>query len=229
MPQQKRLKALDDHGRATQLTVADRLYSGLIKKLRWALPILALLIVALLLIWPKIENELTLRRFAAPKIDQAVIERATAENRLENAKFSSVDAKGRPFTINSKTAVQDNINPDIIHLESPAGIIRQANGENIKATAERGTYRQKDQILDLESAVVVAQSDGTVMETAVMTVNLSTNDIYTDTPVTIDGPQGRIEAKGMDIRNDGLTTVFKGPAKLVINTGKTINPRGAPQ
>ncbi|MBU6234265.1 MAG: LPS export ABC transporter periplasmic protein LptC [Alphaproteobacteria bacterium] len=221
-----RLNALDDRRRTVRLTSADRTYSSFIKRLRWFLPVAALAIVAALMIWPKVETELSQSRFSPQKLDKATIEKAMAENRLENAKFSSVDGKGRPFTIVSSVAVQDTKNPDIINLSAPSGTLQTNETEKMTAVSDNGVYQQKDQHLTLQNNVVLSRADGTVMKTDILYVNLATSDARTDKPVRIEGPQGTLDAQAMDMRGGGAITIFKGPAKLVLQSGNSINPKG---
>lgn len=221
-----RLEALRDRRQTIRISFADRAYTAIIRKLRWVLPIAALGILAALLIWPKIELEISEKRFAPTKVDKAILEKAATENRLANANFSSVDAKGRPFSIRAVEAVQDTKNPDNVNLKTPSGTLKIDDTTDMTADALKGIYQQKDQILTLNENVVLTRSDGTVMKTAQMVINLMTNDASTDVPVTITGPQGQLEAKAMTMKNSGAVTIFKGPAKLILTPKNSIDPKG---
>ena len=185
-----------------------------------------LAIVAALMVWPKIEMEISQKRFAPQTIDRESLKQAATENRLTNAKFSSVDAKGRPFSILSTQATQDSKNPDIIHLQAPSGTLKMSDTVNMTAESKTGLYQQKDQQLTLNDDVVLTRTDGTVMNTNVMYVNLMTNDINAPSDVKIDGPQGELTAKSMTMRDSGAVTVFEGPAKLILKPKNSINPKG---
>lgn len=224
--QNPRLEALRDRRQTVRISLADRAYTAVIRKLRWILPMAALGILAALLVWPKIEMEISEKRFAPTKVDRATLEKAATENRLANAKFSSVDAKGRPFSIIATEAVQDTKNPDNVNLKTPSGKLKISDEVDMDAEAKSGVYQQKEQILTLTEDVVLTRSDGTVMKTAEMVVNLMTNDARTEVPVQIVGPQGQLEAQGMDMKNSGALTVFKGPAKLVLTPKNSIDPKG---
>ncbi|NBX66300.1 MAG: LPS export ABC transporter periplasmic protein LptC [Proteobacteria bacterium] len=222
-----RLEALRDRRQTVRISLADRAYTAVIRKLRWILPVAALGILAALLVWPKIEMEISEKRFAPTKVDRATLEKAATENRLANAKFSSVDAKGRPFNIRAVEAVQDSKNPDNVNLKTPSGTLKISETIDMTADAKTGVYEQKEQILTLNQDVVLTRTDGTVMKTSVMTVNLMTNDASTDVPVTISGPQGHLEAMAMTMKNSGALTIFKGPAKLVLTPKNSIDPKGS--
>lgn len=221
-----RLEALQDRRRTIRVTSTHKTYSSIIKKLRWVLPVLVLTIVAALLVWPKIEIEISQKRFAPAKLDREALQKAATENKLADAKFSSVDAKGRPFTIIAAEAVQDSKNPDIINLIAPSGTLQLNGDASMTAISKTGSYQQKDQLLYLKDDVVFTRSDGTAMKTSVMYIDLMANTARTNQPVIIDGPQGTLKAQAMDMQNGGAVTIFKGPATLRLHTNNSINPKG---
>lgn len=212
-----RLTALDDRRRNVRLTLGDRTYSAFVKKLRLFLPFVAAGIVAALLIWPKIELEISERRFAPSKLDQAALRQAATENRLINANFSSTDSKGRPFTLLATEALQENENPDSIILQNPNGKMQIDDEQSMTATSKKGIYAQAAQHLTLNDDVVLTRSDGTTMKTQTLFVDIKSNDTKTQTPVVIDGPQGHLTAQGMYTQYGGAITTFVGPAKLILN------------
>lgn len=203
------------------------LRSAIVRKLRWILPVAAAGILAALMVWPKIEIELSEKRFEPVKIDRATLEKAAHENRLTDATFSSLDSAGRPFSILAAQAVQDSVYPDRITLDTPRGTLTLGPGDDLSAHAESGLYLQKDQILNLAGGVVITRSDGTVMNAPTMIVNLLTHDAHTRDAVSIKGPQGTLSAaSGMLMREDGAVTIFGGPIVLTLLPRNSINPKG---
>ena len=84
-PEKGRLEALDDRRRNVRIAPRDRRHSAYVSRLRWALPFLVLFIVAMLMIWPKIQMEISERRFAPSKLDKAALEAAATQNKLLSA------------------------------------------------------------------------------------------------------------------------------------------------
>lgn len=228
MPQNEpsRLDALADRRRTVRISPTERAYSSFVKKLRWFLPIAALGIVGILMVWPKIQVEIAERRFGPSPLDRAALEQAATENRLLNAQFSSVDAKGRPFSVNAQEAIQENNNPDNIILQNPKGTLKLDSGQTLTAESKHGIYAQTKQHLNLMDDVVLTRSDGTVMTTQILFVDLMTNDSHTDQPVAIDGPQGHLRAQNMNSSGGGAITIFGGPATLTLNAKSTNDPKG---
>ncbi len=225
-PREKpRLDMLDDRRRAVRFAPRDRTHTNRVTRLRLLLPLVALVIVAILMIWPKIEVEISERRLAPSKLDEASLRQAATQNRLINANFSSVDSKGRPFKLTSTEAVQQKDNPDNIELTAPKGMITLNETDSMTAESKTGLFAQAAQHLTLNDDVVLTRSDGTVMNTQKLFVDLKNNESNTDTPVTVDGPQGHLTAQGMVVKNGGMLTIFPGPAKLIINNSRSsIDP-----
>jgi len=224
-----RFNALHDHSKGEGLSRSDKAYSGFVTKLRWILPISAVVIVTILMIWPKIQIEISQNRFAPAPVDRAALEKAAAENRLANAKFSSIDGKGRPFSITAAEAVQDSKTPDNVILQTPSGTLKMNGDVTMTANAKGGIYQQEKQVLELNENVVLTRSDGTTLQTQTMLIDLATSNVSASTPVEIDGPQGHLTAQSMTMTNGGATTIFKGPVKLILKTGNSINPKGGTQ
>ena len=220
-----RLRALDPASGVVRLSLTDRAYSAIVKKLRWVLPVAAMGIVASLMLWPRLQDEFARNRFEPAKVDRADIEKAATENTLKDAMFSSVDSKGRPFSIIADEARSDAQNPDLILLARPRGSLKLDSGLSMSTRAATGTYAQKNQVLDLAGKVEVQRSDGTIMKSDTLQVDLMSNDAQTQTPVSVTGPDGTLDATGMKTSNGGANVVFTGPAKLVLKTGSTINPK----
>ncbi len=223
---QGRLNALDDRRRNVRIEPHERAYSAYVKRLRRVLPGVALFIVGALLVWPKIQMELNERRFAPSTMDRAALEKAATENKLINANFSSVDSKGRPFTITADQAVQETANPDNVQLENPHGTLKISDTADMTAKSVSGVYAQGKQHLTLLKDVVLTRSDGTTLNTEKLFVDMVSNSSSTDLPVIVDGPQGHLTAQGMDMKNGGEVTVFTGPAKLILQTDTKLKPAG---
>lgn len=228
-PDKPRLKALGDdkRDRTVRLSRTDTIYSAIVARLRWVLPVTALAVVGILMIWPKVQLELADRRFApTTPMDKAALEKAATENKLLNANYSSTDSKGRPFSLISTQATQQNQTPDIVLLETPKGSYTLGPDDIIKVTANEGIYAQEKQLLDLVTNVVITRSDGGVMNTQKLHVDLKNSNAHSDEPVTYAGPQGTLKAKAMDISQGGQVMVFTGPATLTINSNTSITPGG---
>lgn len=93
-------------------------YSKTIRALRLALPIIALILLGVILIWPNLDktNDFIIEEQTTPTLQNAT-------NELLNPRFESVDKNGNPYRILATKAVQSPQNDSFVLLENPTGDI----------------------------------------------------------------------------------------------------------
>lgn len=189
----------------------NRSYSVYVRSLRLLLPIIALTIVSVVLIWPNMDETVT------PMKREEVIPETAGRNELINPRFESANKDMRPYTITADRAVQSVENQDMVMLEKPAATIALDEQSNMAAKAERGTYQQEKETLLLEGQVTVSHSNGYVLKSERLNVSMPERRAWTDLPIEVDGPEGHIEAKSMNTDNANGVLTFHGPAKMTLN------------
>lgn len=187
-------------------------YSNLIRRLRMILPLVALSIAAAVFAWSYTENlKIITREEIAPAA------RTIGKNELLNPRFESRDKKDQPFTITAKRALQGESNDDLVILESPVADMMLTSGNWIAIEALQGAYRQDNQRLLLSGAVKLFHDKGYYMNMEKLHVDIKKQTAWSDVDVYGQGPEGTLEAKGMNGDAESDILVFKGPARLVLN------------
>lgn len=213
-PEQKELRAerLNRLIRSEQKAVTQNVfYTRFVKAMRFALPICALIIVVIVIAWPKMEVAIT------PVTPTNVAQNAKAtQNELINPRFEGVDSNNNPYALIATRAVQSQQNPDMLLLDAPIGDVDLGNQEKLIVTANKGNYRQNAGILFLEGDVKLRHSTGYDMDTTRLLLDTKARETRTDQPVKIVGPAGTLDATGLDARNAEGLIIFTGPAKLVL-------------
>ena len=196
----------------TGIIVHNKTYTRFVKAMRWALPVVALGIVAIVMAWPKMETTIT------PVTPENVSDNQTpaTQNELINPRFEGVDSANNPYTLTATRAVQSTQNADILLLTSPIGDVTLSNQEMLNITALKGNYRQEAGLLHLEGDVKVKHSSGYDLTTSRLMIDTKARETRTDQPVTVVGPAATLNASGMDGRNAEGILVFTGPAKLIL-------------
>ncbi|MCM2342964.1 MAG: LPS export ABC transporter periplasmic protein LptC [Alphaproteobacteria bacterium] len=197
---------------ARQPVKAGRTYTRFVKVMRLLLPLAALLVVAVVMAWPKMEQAIT------PLTPENVSEtpQAMTQNELINPRFEGTDSRNNPYVLIAQRATQSAQNPDIMLLESPQGDITLGTEDKLIITAHKGTYRQNAGKLLLEGDVHLTHSNGYQMDTTRLSVDVKAQESRTDQPVVITGPAATLHATGMDARNNEGLIVFTGPATLTL-------------
>lgn len=161
-------------------------------------------------------------------IDQVNLQKEVASamqrNELLKPRFDSVDEKGQPYTIIADEAHRPE--EGVVTLINPSGDIQLQNGRWLNAKALEGTYMQEAKTLLLEKDVALYESEGYVLNTQSLHVDLDKREISTQDDVSAHGPLGRIRSVGLNADlNVGLLRFF-GPAHLTLFVDETQNGLG---
>lgn len=177
---------------------------------KWFLPLLALVLLASIVIWPEI-GALTNGARLAMKGLSGHIEGGS----LLDARYNGIDQKGRPYTVTAATARQTA--PDHVVLTLPKGDITLENGTWLMLTALNGTFVQSLNQLDLVNNVTLYRDDGTVMHTASASIDLKAGVAAGSQPIHVEGPFGVLDAEGFAVMDKGAAIDFTGPAHVILN------------
>jgi len=192
-------------------TKINRRYSSFVKSLRYILPLLALVMTVVVLTWEEAG-----RRVEPMKKEELLPQSENIQNELLKPVFNSVDDKNQPYTVTADRAVQNRQNADIVELEKPVATLSMNDGAKIDADSVSGLYQQKEQKLNLEGDVHLKHSNGYVLSTQELRVDLVTQKAYSGRDVRVEGPAGTLDATGLEGDASGGTLVFTGPAKIIL-------------
>lgn len=177
---------------------------------KWSLPLVALLLLALLALWPEVQ-----RIIGKARLNMAHISGEVEGGKLIDARYNGVDEKGRPYTVTAATAWQ--IDPERVGLTMPKGDITLANGTWLMLTSREGTFLQHLHQLDLVKDVTLYRDDGTTMHTASASIDVKAGAAAGSEPVHVEGPFGVLDAQGFTMMDKGGAIDFPGPAHVVLN------------
>jgi lipopolysaccharide export system protein LptC len=196
--------------------------AALMRRLRVALPALAIVLVAAFL--------LNTRRDGADDafLDDFADIGATAEGlQSKKPRFSGVDAEGAPYDITADSATQNLGEAKIYKLDRPRAESRGAS-ETSAVEANSGVYDQDAKRLDLGDGVIFRRAigrDNYVLKTPAATINVDDQTLVSDKGVDGEGPGGaalkadRVAAEKVDGK-----VVFEGNVSMRIYPRKTPEP-----
>ena len=176
------------------------------------LPLGALLLLSLVILWPEISRHNPARvsyHLATGGLD------AADQGSMTKAHYEGIDDTGRPYTMTADQAVQTDA--DTVLLTKPAGDITMKSGTWVMVQSLNGVYHAKAQHLDLSNHVVLYRDDGTTVRTSKAHVDLKAGTASGHQLVNADGPFGTLDAHGFAITDRGSRLHFTGPAKLVLD------------
>ena len=208
----RRLDSLPSRARTTGDEAAAR--SRLVRRLRLALPVLALVLVAAFLFNTR-SNEVD----DAFLKDFENIEASAEELSMASPRFAGLDNKGKPFEITADVARQNTSEQDIVALEQPRAVQGEENGSTV-VSADKGVYRRESNILELSDDVTLQHDVGVetyIFKSPSATVSIKDEVVTSDTGVGGTGPQGReLKAERMKAYNADGRVVFEGNVHMRI-------------
>lgn len=185
-------------------------HTSLVRWMRLVLPVIALSIVVILMVWSDSRAPLT------PVPREQVSPQTISQNELIKPKFQSEDSHNRPYTITADKATQNAEDMNTVLLQKPVADMTFEKGGWVSLKATNGAYKQAEGDLDLDGQVEIHHDSGYELHTEKMAINVKGQSLSSDTAVTGHGPAADISASGLEANGTNDTVIFKGPAKLTL-------------
>lgn len=209
-----RLAGLTPRRRLTGEQAAAR--SRMVRRLRVALPIVALALVAFFLASAGDDGQ---RNIDLSDLEEDGIDASAEELRMANPRFSGVDADGAPYDITADTATQARSDEKLINLERPKAVT-VGDAKSSTLTARAGAYRSDENTLVLRDDVTYARQageDGYVLRTSEATFTVDEERVVSDRPVSGEGPRGStLRADSLQADNQSGRVVLEGNVRMRI-------------
>ncbi len=194
-----------------RLSTLGQGYSIFVRILKFALPLIALVIIGVL----------TSRLFGeAPQKNLSLLpkEEKTTPGLIElvQAKYEGMDDQGRPYTVTADKASRAMNAPDSVVFENPVADITLQDKTWVAVKAQTGSFDRKTEKLSLTGEVHVFHDSGYEILLHDLDINLKEKTASTVSPVTAQGPMGTIAAQNMTVKDQGDLIVFGGPATLTV-------------
>ena len=191
-------------------------YSNFVGFMRYALPLGALLLLGLIVVWPLAtgrEQGFRISFTDAPDIDGSL--------RMVNARYLGVDDQNQPYTVTATEASQPQPNSPLVALQEISAdvFIDDRNGQWLALTAREGLYQREERYLDLAGDVSIFSDQGHEFHTARAHVDLAARTADGDAPLAGQGPLGLIEAGNFFLDDNEQAMFFGGGVKMTVYPG----------
>lgn len=204
----ERLRGLENEGRKTGNV---RMYSAFVKFMQLVLPLAAIAIIMVLMLWPRLSAD---KIAPLDESDLQALKRAESENRLLSPVFNTQDDAGRPLTITAEQAVQLRADRDRITLVEPAAALKAENG-TMQISGETGEYDQSQNTMVLQGGVSVTDGEN-ILKTETLSADIGKGRAESASPAMLTTKNGTVTGQKVIVEDNGQRTIFKGPAKAVI-------------
>lgn len=181
-------------------------HSRLVSRLKIVFPLLALALVVLVAMWSHISREIDGFRISFADVPPQMAQTLS----MVNARFYGTDRQNRPYSVTADSAVQEDAQAGIVLLEKPKADFATREGAGVYMEADRGTFFQPQQVLELEGRVVLFHDQGYEIHTETARIDLSHSLVEGDTPITGLGPQGELHGSAFRILDNGKNLMIMG-------------------
>ena len=188
-------------------------YSNFVGFMRYALPLGALLLLGLVIVWPLAtgrEEGFRITFSDAPDLDGSL--------KMVNARYIGVDNRNQPYTVTAAEANQPDPDSPLVTLEEiSADVFTDAGaGQWIALTAREGLYERETRQLDLAGDVSIFSDQGHEFHTDRAHIDLAARTADGDAPLSGQGPLGLLEAGNFFLDDNAQSMFFGGGVKMTI-------------
>jgi lipopolysaccharide export system protein LptC len=152
------------------------------------------------------------------RLDKKEVAVAPERLRIQSAQYRGTDNQGRPFVIDTVSAVQPTSKQPIVDIEGMAARILLTEGQ-ATVRADRGRYDMEAQKVDVIGPILFSSADGYRLETRDVAFDLNRQTLTGDKGVEGKMPLGRFTAGRMEVDLHGRTVSLSGRAHLHIEQG----------
>lgn len=195
-------------------------HSRRVDRLRFALPAIALLLLAVVMAWPWLAGGyggliMPVFKNAAEHVGDAM--------RMTNPRYVGKTDSAKPYEVTATSAFLDPTDQNRIHLDqlyatfeeggAPAG---EGPSSTVNLSANEGIYMRGQNRLELEGALELVFGDGYRFNTESAEVDLERGHVVGPEPVTGEGPAGTLAADRFNIQDGGNRLRFEGSVQMTI-------------
>ena len=191
-------------------------YSNFVGFMRYALPLGALLLLGLVVIWPLVtgrEDGFRISFSDAPNLDGSL--------RMVNARYLGVDNRNQPYTVTAAEASQSQPNSPFVTLQDISAdvFLDDRRGQWLALTAREGLYQRDERYLDLAGDVSIFSDQGHEFHTARAHVDLAARTADGDAPLDGQGPLGLLQAGNFFFDDNAQSMFFGGGVEMTVFPG----------
>lgn len=198
-------------------------HSRLVRFLRFAIPAGIAAIISILLVATFFNP---FRLIAAFPIDPGKISLSGTKIIMELPRLNGFTTDSRPYELTARAAAQDLTKPDILELKDISAQVDLKDGQHVTIKSINGIYDTKGELLRLNDHITVNSSSGYEGHLSEATINVTSGNIVSESPVELKLPNGLLNANRLEVVENGALILFGGGVEMMINPDQA---RGAPQ
>jgi lipopolysaccharide export system protein LptC len=136
---------------------------------------------------------------------------------MELPRLNGFASDGRPYELTAHAAIQDVTKPELLELKDINARMDLKDEQHVDITSINGLYDTKNEVLKLNDHIVLVTSSGYEGHLSEATVNVSTGNIVSESPVEVKLPNGLLNANRLEVLENGDLMRFGGGIELTLN------------
>ncbi len=187
-------------------------HTRLVTLIKLALPGLAAVLAATLLIFPSLNDDI--REFS---LDFAIGQGDIEKLNIEKTTVYITDDKNRVSNFVARQINETSAGSQMFNLLEPEAVLPMEDGEWLSIRSPRGLYDQKTALLNLQNNVEGFYSAGMNIQTTEVFFDFKKSFGYGRKPVTGEGFLGEVSAEGFEFSGRSSTLTFLGKTRIIID------------
>lgn len=197
-------------------------HSRFVRFLRFAIPVVILMIAGVILAATYLNNKLKNSPF-----DPGDISVSGTKVIMKSPRFTGFTKDGRPYEMTADTAAHDITRPDIVDLKDIDANVALQDGQHVTVKSINGVYDSKAEVLKLNDHIVLKTTSGYEGRLSEATVYVASSRIVSESPVEMKLPNGLLHANRLEVTDNGAVVLFGGGVELDLDPQKT-QPQSRP-
>lgn len=195
-------------------------HSALVRFLRMALPLGALIAAVLLVVLPYIRP----LKLLSSNIDIGSLTLDGTRITMEMPDLKGFRGDNKPYSISARQAIQDVTRPNVLELVELTSRIETKLGTVARLRSDAGIYDSKKDELSVKGNVQIVSGTSDIrMRSGV--IDFKTNSVITREPVEVVMATGTIDANAMSVFDNGNRIVFTGHVRSHFESRDGAQPR----
>ena len=122
---------------------------------------------------------------------------------MQNPRLTGYTGDGRAYEFNAEAAAQDITKPDFVQLERIRAKMAMADKSTVDLWADAGVYDMKGDMLTLNNNIRLVSSTGYQARLSQAVIDTRKGNVVSDTPVWVKLLDGSLDAKRLEITDNG--------------------------
>jgi lipopolysaccharide export system protein LptC len=145
---------------------------------------------------------------------------------MDLPRLNGFTTDSRPYELTARAAAQDLTKPEVLELKDISAVVELKDGQRVTIKSINGIYDTKGEMLRLNEHITLNSTSGYEGHLSEATVNVTTGNIVSESPVELKLPNGLLNANRLEVVNNGALILFGGGVEMTLTPEQN---RPAPQ